>query len=130
MIATRSSDGTFKAYFVVNGNLVAPPELSVNSLTHSKPILVNGKPRFGFFFDDLAYTGEATDGGEVYGIKIWDAALSESQIQVALNPKANLANVTVDGVTGVAITPRDLTITLNQGETIKNTIQQYTNLSS
>lgn len=130
LVVTRSSDGTFKAYFVVNGILVTPPELTSSTGTFAIPTLVNGKPRFGFFYDDTSYPGEATDRGKVYGIKMWDAALNESQIQAALNPKATLANVTVDGVTGVAITPRDLTITLNQGETIKNTIQQYTNLSS
>ena len=130
LIATRESDGRFKAYFVVNGVLVIPPELNVLTGANSKPTLVNGKPRFGFFFDDTATGSEATNGGKVYSIKIWDAALSESEIQESLNPKATVANVNIVGITGSPISPKDVVINLHQGETISNNIAQNTNLSS
>lgn len=128
LVATRSSDGIFKAYLVVNGVVVTPPELNVNAGTDGYPVLVNGKPRFGFFFNDKRYDGEATNGGKVYGIKIWNGALTAEQIQAAMNPKATVANVSIIGATGVAITPRDVLVTLVE-DTIKNTIAQNTDLS-
>jgi len=131
LIITRGtgSPGPFKAYFVINGTLVSPPELGVN-ISGGKPILVNGKPRFGFFFDDDATSTEATSGGKVYSIKIWDAALTEAQIQQALNPKATVANVLITGTTSNPITPKDVQVTLLQGETIGSAISANTNLSS
>lgn len=129
LVATRSSDGTFKAYFVVNGIAVIPPELNVNAGSNGYPVLVNGKPRLGFFFNDRRYDGEATNGGKVYGIKIWNGALTAEQIQAAMNPKATISNVSIVGITGNAITPKEFTITLVE-DTIKNTIPQNTDLST
>lgn len=106
-----------------------PSELGVN-ITGGKPILVNGKPRFGFFFDDDATSTEATSGGKVYSIKMWDAALTEAQIQQALNPKATVANVLITGTTSNPITPKDVLVTLLQGETIGSAISANTDLSS
>ncbi|NTV02983.1 MAG: DUF4347 domain-containing protein, partial [Chlorobiaceae bacterium] len=50
----------------------------------SKPAMVNGKARFGFFFDDNATSGEATSAGKVYEIKIWNRALAAGEISTAL----------------------------------------------
>lgn len=129
LVATRTSDGTFKAYLVVNGVVVTPPELNVNAGVNGYPVLVNGKPRFGFFFNDRRYDGEATNGGKVYGIKIWNGALTADEIQAAMNPKATISNVSITGVTGAAITPKEFNITMSV-DTIKNSIAQNTDLSS
>jgi uncharacterized repeat protein (TIGR01451 family) len=50
-------------------------------------VVVGRKTRLGFFFDDNLPTdkNEATDGGTVYSIKLWQGALTADQIQQALS---------------------------------------------
>lgn len=132
LIITRGTGtpGPFKAYFVVDGTLITPAELNV-SISGGKPVLVNGKPRFGFFFDDDATSSEATTGGKVYSIKIWDAALTEAEIQAAMNPSATISNVHITGTTGNPIVPKDVVVTiLKEGVSIASTIAQNTDLSA
>ncbi len=132
LIVTRAagSPGAFKAYFVVNGVLKTPAELSVN-INGGKPILVGGKTRFGFFFDDIATSAEATSGGKVYGIKIWDSVLSEDQIQEAMNPKASISDVSIIGATGTPIIPKDILVEIKEEDnSISSIITQNTDVSS
>lgn len=128
LVATRDSTGTFKAYFVVNGVVKTPPELNVSAGAYGMPILVNGKPRLGFFFDDTATSSEATTGGKVYGIKIWDSALTAAEIQQAMNPRGTVADVAIIGATGVEIVPKDVVVTLLD-DSITNAIAQDTVLT-
>ncbi|MCX6156611.1 MAG: InlB B-repeat-containing protein [Ignavibacteriae bacterium] len=130
LVVTRSTDGVFKAYFVVNGVVVSTPEINYNAGSDGSPVLVNGKPRFGFFYNDNRYSGEAAKSGKVYGIKIWNSAFSSAaEIQTAMNPKATVANVSIIGATGVSITSKDVVVTLLE-HTILSTIAQGTTLSS
>ncbi len=128
LVVTRASDGIFTAYYVVDGLVQIPAELNVDAGVSSKPILVDGKSRFGFFFDDTKSLSEATDSGKVYGIKIWDGALTAEEIQEAMNHKATLADVDIIGVTGDLINPKDVVVTLVD-DAIKDEIVQNTDLS-
>ncbi|MCB0805944.1 MAG: T9SS type A sorting domain-containing protein [Bacteroidales bacterium] len=78
-------DGTtnqFKAYIVVENVLIQ--ELDVTDASgYAEPTLINGKPRFRFFHDDNVTGTEATPGGKVYSIKIWDGPITN--ISGALN---------------------------------------------
>jgi hypothetical protein len=76
IIITRASDNTFKAYIVVNNVLIQ--ELDIADIAgNAIAELVNGKPRFRFFHDDIETTSEATPGGKVYSIKIWDGPITD-----------------------------------------------------
>ncbi|MBP1988786.1 S-layer homology domain-containing protein [Paenibacillus eucommiae] len=86
IVATRNSaDKKFIAYVVVNGEL--KEEINVtDSGNQAVPALKDGKPRFGFFFDDTASAGaEAATGGKVYSVKVWNGPISQQQVQVAMN---------------------------------------------
>ena len=76
IIITRASDNTFKAYIVVNNVLIN--ELNIDD-TEGNAIaeLVNGKPRFRFFHDEIRTAAEASPGGKVYSIKIWDGPITD-----------------------------------------------------
>lgn len=128
LVATREADGTFKAYFVVNGVVQVPAEIDVVAGENAVPSIVGAKPRFGFFFDDTATSSEATSGGKVYSIKIWDGTLTAEEIQEAMNPKATVADVTISGAINKPITEKNLIITLAD-DTIKDEILQDTDLS-
>jgi len=84
IIATRKSDGLFTAYFVIDGTLYK--ELELNAGNEAIPSIVDGKVRFGFFFDDLATSSEATSGGKVYSIRVWNGPISSVQAQTAMEP--------------------------------------------
>jgi uncharacterized repeat protein (TIGR02543 family) len=76
LFVSRHTDGTFKAYLVVDGVVQLPPELNVNAGANAIPDIVGGKPRFGFFFDDKATASEAANGGKVYEISVWSGPIS------------------------------------------------------
>jgi hypothetical protein len=82
IIATRKSDGLFTAYFVINGTLYK--ELELNAGSEAIPSIVDGKVRFGFFFDDNATSSEATSGGKVYSVRVWNGPISSVQAETAM----------------------------------------------
>ncbi|MDO9254727.1 MAG: T9SS type A sorting domain-containing protein [Bacteroidales bacterium] len=82
IIITRASDNTFKAYIVVNNVLIKELDI-IDADGNAIAELVNGKPRFRFFHDDNETSSEATPGGKVYSIKIWDGPITD--IQGAMN---------------------------------------------
>lgn len=84
IIATRKADGLFTAYFIINGTLYK--ELELNSGSEAIPSIVDGKVRFGFFFDDNATSSEATSGGKVYSVRIWNGPISSVQAETAMEP--------------------------------------------
>ncbi|OPZ74096.1 MAG: hypothetical protein BWY82_00856 [Verrucomicrobia bacterium ADurb.Bin474] len=84
IVATRSSEGTFIAYIVVDGILHKEIEVD-DSLGQAIPSVVDGRPRFGFFHDDNATSSEATNAGKVYSVKIWNGPISEEDVEEAMN---------------------------------------------
>lgn len=82
IIATRKSDGLFTAYFVIDGILYK--ELELNAGNEAIPSIVDGKVRFGFFFDDRATSSEATSGGKVYSVRVWNGPISSVQAETAM----------------------------------------------
>lgn len=90
VVASRSSNGEFSAYLVRGGE--AYKELSVNdSRQDAVPAVIDGKTRLGFFFDDIRTSSEATSGGKVYSIRVWDEPIEERQVDVALEEDASRA---------------------------------------
>lgn len=115
IVATREgSSNVFTAYIIKNGTLVKEVEVS-DSSEQAIPSLVDGNPRFGFFFDDTATSGEHTGGGKVYSIKIWDGPITQLQAEQAMN-----ASVTYNGngstggavPTNSAVYSQDATVTV------------------
>lgn len=82
IIATRKSDGLFTAYFVIDGILYK--ELELNAGNEAIPSIVDGKVRFGFFFDDHATGSEASSGGKVYSVRVWNGPISSVQAESAM----------------------------------------------
>ena len=86
MIVRRNKSKSFEAY-IVNGD-TKTLDLQVNdSNDQGVPAVVNGKTRLGFFFDDIATSSEATPGGKVYAIKIWDKYIDPDEVIEELKPK-------------------------------------------
>lgn len=84
IIASRSAEGIFKAYTVIDGTLVQEIELEDTS-GQAIPSVIDGKTRFGFFFDDTATSSEASNGGKVYSLKVWDQPIESLTLESALN---------------------------------------------
>jgi hypothetical protein len=106
VIATRDGDlNRFIAYMVVDGQLIK--ELDVDdSGGQAIPAVVGGKPRLGFFFDDIVTGNEATSGGKVYSIKIWNGPITPDEAGNAMDD--NTENVNNTGVQ--ANTPANIPI--------------------
>ena len=61
---------------------------SYTTLRDSKPHVENGKTILGFFFDDVATSGEATNGGRIYSLAIYDKAVDPTLVNDKLDEKA------------------------------------------
>ena len=86
VLASRYADDQFMSYIVQDG--VAQRELVVgDAYREAIPAVIDGKTRFGFFFDDVATSSEATSGGKVYSIRVWDQPIDESDVDTALDPE-------------------------------------------
>ena len=76
----------FAVYLVKNGTTTK--EFSTKdpaTLTNSKPYTKDGKTIFGFFFDDNVTSAEATPGGRVYRMSIYDKAIDPNKVSEKLN---------------------------------------------
>ena len=84
------SNTAFSVYIVKDDGNIVREFYSTDSrtLNDSKPRVEDGKTILGFFFDDLATTGEATDGGRVYSLAIYDKAVDPALVNDKLNEKA------------------------------------------
>lgn len=82
----------FAAYIVKEDGSVTK-EFSSNAastLSNSIPYKKDGKTLLGFFFDDLATGSEATTGGRIYSLSIYDKAIDPNKVLEKLNkPKNN-----------------------------------------
>ncbi len=80
-----SSEGEFTVY-VIGGDGALTEVLSVTDTTgESIPVSSGGGSLLGFFFDDTATSQEATPGGQVYRLRIWDRALDPDELTGALD---------------------------------------------
>jgi hypothetical protein len=101
IIATRDGDtGLFKAYFVIDGVIQEPPELNSDVGDSSIPVVVNGKARLGFFFDDTATPAESASGGKIYSLKIWNGPISYEDMGTAMDPEPASADCKDNGNAG------------------------------
>ena len=82
----------FAAYIVKEDGSVTK-EFSSNAastLSNSIPYKKDGKTLLGFFFDDTATGSEATTGGRIYSLSIYDKAIDPNKVLEKLNkPKNN-----------------------------------------
>lgn len=89
LIVRRNKSGTFEAY-VVDGT-TKKFDMSVQDTSgQGIPMVVNEKTRLGFFFDDIATNAEASPGGKVYNLKIWDKYMDPDDVIEALLPNGNV----------------------------------------
>ena len=81
----------FSAYIVKDDGSVTK-EFSSNAastLSNSIPYKKDGKTLLGFFFDDTATGSEATTGGKVYSLSIYDKAIDPNKVLEKLNQPKN-----------------------------------------
>lgn len=86
LIITRNgTTNEFTAYMVSNNQFVQ--EFSITDAGgNATPAVVSGKSRLGFFFDENISNGaEATSGGKVYSIKIWDGPITQQEATTAMD---------------------------------------------
>jgi hypothetical protein len=107
LIATRdSATDTFTVYLSDgSGNYVKNLEVHDPGDT-SVPIDLGALARFGFFYDDLDTSDEATDTGKVYEIKIWNRPLASFEVTAALGNNA------VVNESDIRVTPQLLNFSL------------------
>ncbi|MCQ4794995.1 MucBP domain-containing protein [Anaerofustis stercorihominis] len=106
MIVRRNKSGSFEAYIVNGGTKTLDLQITDKN-KWGVPIIIDGKTRIGFFFDDTdtldssdAYDKpEAATGGKVYDIKIWDKYVDPDEVIEELKPKGfvNVHYVNEDG---------------------------------
>lgn len=99
--STGGTAGTFTVYAKTSGGALEQL-ISISDPTGESIPFVDNASRtlLGFFFDDTATSAEATNGGRVYDIKIWEnTALSPEQVEQALLPPSPPS--------GVVVTPGD-----------------------
>lgn len=103
LIVTRSTpSGIFTAYTIVNNSVVQEFKFTDSAIS-ATPYVTSSAVRFGFFHDDTNTSGEATTGGRVYSIKIWDGAIPS--FDAANNPMGQVSSVT-ESATTVSSSPR------------------------
>ena len=81
----------FSAYIVKDDGSVTK-EFSSNAaitLSNSIPYKKDGKTLLGFFFDDTYTTSEATNGGKIYSLSIYDKAIDPNKVLEKLNQPKN-----------------------------------------
>ena len=87
MIVRRNKNKQFEAY-IVDSNYNKKFDMGVtDSSDQGVPAVIGGKTRLGFFFDDIATSAEASPGGKVYTLKIWDSYMNkwkELQVEIIL----------------------------------------------
>lgn len=84
-LCTRSTSGRFRIYIVNESDESVTPEVNINrNVSETTMVNVNGESVLGFFFDDIHTDNEATDGGKVYDIKIWDKYLEPEETETIL----------------------------------------------
>jgi hypothetical protein len=77
--------GTFTVYAIGESGSTTPI-LSIDDQDgDSIPAAAGTGSILGFFFDDLVTGAEATSGGKVYSVRIWDRALDPSELEEALD---------------------------------------------
>jgi len=79
----------FAVYFVKkDGNITKEFSLTdTTTLSNAIPYTNNGKTILGFFFDDMRTGSEATPGGKIYSLSIYDKAIEPSKVVEKLNKK-------------------------------------------
>jgi hypothetical protein len=111
LVAVRQSSGGTAGTFTVYArgtDGILTQLISISDPNGESIPFLNGSSQtlLGFFFDDTATSSEATNGGKVYDIKIWEnTALTPEQIENSLNPPAP--------PTGVVVTPGDQQVTVS-----------------
>lgn len=119
LIVRRNKNGQFEAY-VVN-NLVKKLDMSVTDASgQGIPTVINGKTRLGFFFDDIATSSEASSGGKVYQVKVWDWYVDPDDVIEALKPKGDVIAHYVDEEGDLVLEDKKYTGTVDKPYSIEH----------
>ena len=100
------SDDTFTVYGVGAANTLTQLIQYNDTTGESIPFVAAGKTKLGFFYDDTAFTGEATLSGKVYDLRIWS---NQSLATNALTSSVLRPGV----VTGIVANPATQSITIS-----------------
>ena len=115
IIVTRDAEtGEFIAYTVEDGTRVKEIEYDDLVSRDAIPAQVNDKVRFGFFHDDSQTSAEATSGGKVYSVKIWNGPITAEQATQAMETPNTLSFNANGATSGTA--PSD--IMANEGDSV------------
>ncbi len=126
VVATRDeATGVFTAYMIVNGSLTKEFEVDDLADGYAIPAVVSGSSRIGFFFDDNDTSSEASPGGKVYAIKIWDSPISQADVQTAMDPAKAITSFAFESM------DPDVAGIINEGEkTITVGVPEGTNVTA
>ncbi|WP_180946942.1 InlB B-repeat-containing protein, partial [Peptostreptococcus faecalis] len=85
LIAVRNKENKFIVYIKgSDGKLYE--QLNISDVdSQAIPETIDGNTILGFFFDDTATSNEATPGGKIYNLVIWDKAVEISKITEELD---------------------------------------------
>ena len=85
MVTRNGENNEFIAYIVDEDGSLTLEFTYDDSDDNGNPIIVDNNIRFGFFHDDNASIGaEATTGGKVYSVKVWDDVLTPNEAVAAM----------------------------------------------
>jgi len=85
LVCTRDEAGTFRVYIANESDYTLTLDYTANSGVNSIFDTSLGSSLMGFFFDDNATGAEATNGGQVYEIRVWDKLLIKEEIDDIIN---------------------------------------------
>jgi outer membrane protein OmpA-like peptidoglycan-associated protein/invasion protein IalB len=89
--ATGPTTGTFTVYAKQGSTLTKIIDVADQTGSSIPVTNAGGGTVFGFFFDDMATSGEATSSGKIYDLKFWEnTALTEAQITEVANAPATV----------------------------------------
>lgn len=111
--ATGATTGTFTVYAKQGSTLTKIIEVPDNTGSSIPDTNAGGGTVFGFFFDDLATSGEATPSGKVYDLKFWqNTALTQDQITEVANAPATVTIPTTPDQPTVVGANQSVTVTV------------------
>lgn len=108
LVAVRSANGDFTVYTKASDKADAKlvKEFVLSGSTDERikddtvPYNADGKTILGFLGDDTQTSGEYSEGGRVYSVKVWNYALNAEEAETAADPPAGDVTVTFADVDG------------------------------
>lgn len=111
--ATGATTGTFTVYAKQGSTLTKIIEVTDNTGSSIPSTNGGGGTVFGFFFDDMATSGEATPSGKIYDLKFWqNTALTQEQITEVANAPATVTMPSTPDQPTIVAANQSVTVTV------------------